>query len=391
MLIACIIFYTTQSMSAAERNIQTVSLITCGPGPEIYELEGHTAIRLVFDDGTDLSVNWGTFDFNSPNFLYRFVKGETDYRMAVYPFAYFYDQYRHEGRRVTERVLNLTQPEKERLVELIDSTLTIGTPVYRYNYVLDNCATRPIKYIEMATGLYFEPGPETGVDKNSETFRSDMTFYHTNYPWYQFGIDLALGAGIDRHITHTEHMFAPIALEKMLDNATLQNGSSAPRQLAAATNMILPQAHGAPYGPTAFWLHPLFICWLFFALTLGICMYDIVTRKLTRWFHTFYFSIATLAGLLLTFLIFVSVHESTSPNWLYLWLNPLCLIGAVLIWLKKFKNIVYWWQIANFVALLALCAIAVARVQVLNPAFYPLIFADASLSTTWIILYKWQR
>ena len=52
-------------------------------------------------------------------------------------------------------------------------------------------------------------------------------------------------------------------------------------------------------------------------------------------FDTIYFNIAGLAGLLLTFLIFVSVHYATSPNWLYLWLNPLCFIGGTLYLDKK--------------------------------------------------------
>ena len=54
-----------------------VSLITCSPGKEIYELEGHTALRIKTPD-YDMAVNYGIFDFNSPNFIYRFVKGETD-------------------------------------------------------------------------------------------------------------------------------------------------------------------------------------------------------------------------------------------------------------------------------------------------------------------------
>ena len=66
----------------------TVSLITCYPGEEIYELCGHSAIR-VRGEGIDSVWNYGIFDFNQPNFVYRFVKGETDYKGASYPFRYF--------------------------------------------------------------------------------------------------------------------------------------------------------------------------------------------------------------------------------------------------------------------------------------------------------------
>lgn len=52
-----------------------ISLLTVGPGEEMYQLEGHTALRIQTDEGEDIVVNWGMFDFNAPNFAYRFVKG----------------------------------------------------------------------------------------------------------------------------------------------------------------------------------------------------------------------------------------------------------------------------------------------------------------------------
>lgn len=45
-------------------------------------------MRVVLPDGRDLAVNYGIFDFDSPNFIYRFVKGETDYMVAAIPSAY---------------------------------------------------------------------------------------------------------------------------------------------------------------------------------------------------------------------------------------------------------------------------------------------------------------
>ena len=42
-----------------------ISLITCGPGQEVYSLYGHTAIR--FHDkarGQDIAINYGMFSFH---------------------------------------------------------------------------------------------------------------------------------------------------------------------------------------------------------------------------------------------------------------------------------------------------------------------------------------
>ena len=60
------------------------SLLTCAPGNEIYALFGHTAIRYQnFSRGVDLVFNYGMFSFNTPHFVYRFVKGETDYQLGI--------------------------------------------------------------------------------------------------------------------------------------------------------------------------------------------------------------------------------------------------------------------------------------------------------------------
>lgn len=82
-------------------------LLTCAPGADIYSLEGHSGLRLRYGT-TDVVANWGMFDFNAPHFVYRFVKGETDYSIGVCPTEYFLLSYAHQQRRVTQQTLNLT-------------------------------------------------------------------------------------------------------------------------------------------------------------------------------------------------------------------------------------------------------------------------------------------
>ena len=63
-----------------------ISLLTVSPSEdEVYTVYGHTALR-VRDASKkfDTVFNYGIFDFSKPNFIYRFAKGETDYRLAIY-------------------------------------------------------------------------------------------------------------------------------------------------------------------------------------------------------------------------------------------------------------------------------------------------------------------
>lgn len=46
----------------------TVSLITCAPGRDVYELCGHSALR-IRGEGMDSVWNYGLFDFSAPPIL----------------------------------------------------------------------------------------------------------------------------------------------------------------------------------------------------------------------------------------------------------------------------------------------------------------------------------
>lgn len=362
-----------------------ISILTCGPGSEIYELEGHSGIRIA-NDSVDMTVNWGLFNFDAPNFVYRFVKGETDYSVGAEPTDYFLYRYMMDGRRVTEQVLDLTPEESRKVVELVNRNLLPENRVYRYNYIYDNCATRVYRIIEQATGdtIAFSPAPAFVAPDGAPTIRKSMRSYHADYPWYQFGIDLALGSGLDTPASNRDQGFAPTSLETMLSGATLGG-----RRLVVRTNTLVEATPaGGPLGPTPWYLTPVFWAWVVAALVITVSVSDLHRRRLSRWLDTILYSLFGIDGLVLTFLIFISVHEATSPNWLYLWLNPLCLFVAAGIWIKKLNNAVFCYQIVNFAALTALIILASIGVQDLNRAFYPLIISDMIRSLTYIRLYK---
>lgn len=349
-------------MAGGLNTAATVSLLTALPGTDIYQLEGHSGLRIIDSAGRDLTVNWGVFDFNSPNFVYRFVSGQTDYECRAYPTEFFLQSYRLEGRRVVEQVLNLDSIQEARIIELVANNLRPENRTYRYNYVKDNCATRPLAFIEAAAGsklLSDEPA--------QTTFRAEMTRYHQLYPWYQFGIDLALGRGIDQPISRREATFAPVELMRQL----------AETDIVGATHTYGQQT--SQPGPTPWPLTPI-------AVSLYILAWAIIATfwRGGRVFDTVYFSVAFAGGMILTFLVFISTHEATSPNLLLLWLNPLCLAGAILPRIKKAGNLCRAYFCLNLLALIALTILAPALGREMNPAFWPLIGADILRSVTYL-------
>ena len=87
ILLLFILFYSSvrAQVSATVDECQdsiTVSLITYYPGSQVYELYGHTGIRVVLPDGNGVLFNYGIFDFDAPNFVYRFVAASLPFSIA---------------------------------------------------------------------------------------------------------------------------------------------------------------------------------------------------------------------------------------------------------------------------------------------------------------------
>lgn len=367
-------------------SVPKISVITCYAGDEVYELCGHTALRIQTANG-DFAVNYGLFDFDSPNFVYRFVKGETDYCVGAYPFSHFMREYMYADRRVVEQELALSPGQASRVVELIGINLRPENRVYRYNYVKNNCATRPIEIVERAIGDTISFGELALPDSRHWTFRDEMRYFHRNYPWYQFGIDLALGVGLDYELPLREKMFAPEALEQMLATATVADSTGSPKPLVANT-IVLNEGRvgGSQLPPTPWYLTPMTVCIVLLLLVLVATLRDLRRRRVTKWVDAAVFAIFGLMGSLLTFLIFVSVHEATSPNYLYVWLNPLCFVPAALIWLKKCKLLLKCYHFVNFASLIVLMIAWHHLGQSGNAAFLPLMLCSFFRSASYLYI-----
>lgn len=376
-----ILLFVPAALRAERQDSVIVSLITCWPGSEVYELCGHEAIRVrgVGPEGEPIDSVWnyGTFDFNQPNFIYRFVKGETDYKLSSYPFAWFVPEYEAHGRHVTEQDLNLGRDESLRLLGMLRNEARPENCVYRYNYVKDNCATRILDRIDQAAGA-----PVVYPDSVAYvTFRNAMRRYHRDYPWYQFGIDLALGSGIDYPLTGREEMFIPLEMMRKAEGAHFSDG----RSLVSESRVLNEGMPDATLGPTPFFLTPLAVCWFWFALVLIFCFTMWRFVSVWKWLYSLWFLLLGLTGCLLTFLIFVSVHEATSPNMLYLWLNPLQLVIGIGVWIRAWRPAVVAMAICDIIILSILLILWPWQPQSANPAFFPLIGSTLLLALIYAI------
>ena len=390
IILACLFAATTTTLvpAAVHQAISLspaaqISLLTSSPSDEnSYKLYGHTALR-VSDPEVRLDVvfNYGIFDFTKPNFIYRFAKGETDYMVRAYRFNDYIFEYIERGSEVYEQVLNLLPEEKELLWQALVHNELPENRVYRYNFFFDNCATRPVVMIEnniKGTIIY---APQT----NHPSFR-DAINYCTRYnSWYTFGCDLVLGIPTDRTMTLKETFFLPDYLKEAFDKAEIiHDGVAEPlvikRNILSEKTKELEQKLPFPASPLSCFT-------LLFILTLILTWSEWRRKKYFRLVDCVLFFVAGVAGCIIYFLSFLSVHPSIFPNISLLWLHPFHFIGVFFFSVKKLNKMAYWYHFINFAAISVMSVVWFFVPQHFNIAFIPLI-AVILLRSGWALIRK---
>ena len=324
-----------------------LSLLTCAPGEEIYSYFGHTAIRYEnSSQGIDVVFNYGLFSFNTPNFIFRFSLGETDYQLGATDYERFAAEYAFFGRSVWQQTLNLTDEEKTELIRLLQENYRPENRVYRYNFFYDNCATRPRDKIEesIAGKVVYPAEPQDG----SLTFRDIVHQYCKGHPWARFGIDLCIGSEADQPITQRQMMFAPFYLMDAFDGAQIK-GDSIQRPLITANELVVdatPEPDESDWMPT-----PLQCTLLLFILTTAATIYGIRRRTGLWGIDLFLFGIAGIVGCVLAFLALFSQHPAVSSNFLLLVFHPgqLLFLPYIIYCVRKGKKC--WYLTLNLAVL----------------------------------------
>lgn len=352
-----------------------VSLVTFYPGSDVYELFGHSEIRVTSPAHGDTYFNYGVFDFNAPNFVYRFVTGETDYWCVAIPPAYVIAG--HEQRKLVEQELNITQKQARVLDSLLVNNARYGNNTYRYKYFSDNCATRPRDMVERAiqSQMTYDGGSDSTI--SPLTFRSVMRHFTANYPWEQFGIDIVLGSSCDTLITWRQAMFVPMILRHAASQSTITTAAGVEPLVKREITLVDGDEAGNILPATPFLLTPVSIAILVLIVSVVVTFFDIKRKRQSRWLDFVLLVFAGIAGCLITFLITMSSHEAVSPNYNILWLNPLLLVMAVLIWFKRATTVIKWLSRLYLLAVAAIFVVWLTGLQVPNYAFIPLAVAFA--------------
>jgi hypothetical protein len=282
----------------------TVSLLTCGPGDELYSVYGHTAIR-VHDplNGIDTVYNYGTFDFGAPNFYLRFVKGDLQYFVSVSSYTDFVEQYIYYDRDVFEQVLNLEHEQVQKIADELNTVLLSDKRFYTYKFIGRNCTTMVADVISNSV----QGNISDDVADKGQTYREILYRYQKDLFYENLGINLIFGHKTDRKLNS---LFLPQQLMEGVSKTTI---NSKPLSQPA---VIINKSKSSVQG------FSLFNNYYAFAAILIIIM--LFARK--RVVYTTFLAISGLVGLFFSTVGLYSLHEEILLNYNILLINPLFLL-----------------------------------------------------------------
>jgi hypothetical protein len=326
------IFANVQGSVPALTADSRASLLTCGPGDVLYEAFGHTAI-LIYDPnlGIERVYNYGTFDFNQPNFYLNFTRGNLLYQLAVGRFTNFVRAYSYYDRSVHEQVLNLTLQQRQRLFEMLEENALPANRDYLYDYFFDNCSTRPRDIIEAAVGgIISYDSSHVEMPRRSIRQLVDRCIKR-DMPWGDLGIDICLGSRIDLPATAREYTFLPDELELAFDHASIFTDEGL--QPLVRQKMVHYESEVRVKEKSWFAPQPVFVGILLFLAV--IVTFLRVAGKRTSILEGTVFLLIGLLGWSLLLLWFGTNHTSAANNWNLLWAFPAHLFYGIALFKRE--------------------------------------------------------
>lgn len=288
-----------------------VSILTIGPGSNLNDSFGHSAIRLKdYVMNYDIVFDYGRYDFNSPNFYLKFAQGQLDYQLGMANFDDFFDLYLRQGRSIESQTLNLSQQEKQQIFSFLLTNRLPENRTYRYDFFKDNCANRIPMVLEesLNDSLTYQYPKEFQV----KTFRDLIYECVDKNSWGSFGIDLALGSVIDNPTSLEDQLFLPKYVHTYFENAQRKDG----KKIITKSEILLDQT---AINNGHIFANPMTVLTSFSAVLLILTFVDWRRQKRFKWLDVMLFLITGLIGVVVLLLWFATDHTATAFNYNFLW------------------------------------------------------------------------
>ncbi len=290
-----------------------LSVLTCGAGSDLYALFGHSAIRIRDKDrDIDVVYNYGTFDFNTPGFGVKFLRGQLDYALSRTTMDGFMREYLRDKRWVKEQVLALSDEQEIQLLRALEENLKASNRYYKYDFFFDNCVTRIRDILELNLGS-IQYSPEFDVEL---TFRQLLYTHTDRHPWTKFGMDLILGVRTDAIAGRRGQMFLPDYFYDYLQEATYEDGDliETKRTLIAFPGVVEKEGFWTP--------QHFFMVLLILEIIVFFLFFVSGDEKFMMGLDIAWFGTLSLAFIVMLFMWIGTDHTVCSNNYNLLWTVP---------------------------------------------------------------------
>jgi len=372
-LLLFVLFFVFLQLTAQQKLSPkaTVSVITCGPGDELYTAFGHSAFR-IYDPilSIDKVYNYGTFDFNAPNFYLNFAKGKLTYQLSTSSFNRFIRIYKYENRWVKAQELNLTIVDVQKVYAFLENNAKPQNKYYRYDFFYNNCATKIEDIIQQV--LKNKVTFSYNYINSNKTHRDLIADYTHNFKWAKFGIDLALGSVIDKKATKKEYNFLPDYIFETFKNAVITNENNQISPLVKKTSTVISSKKiKVPYRLFS----PFNVLLLLSLLIVFVTYRNYKSKRRTKFIDfALYFSTGII-GVIVLLLWFATSHTATYKNLNFLWAFAPNLIVSFIVLKNKLPK---WILIYNRILLVLITLtfiVWILKIQIFNLAIIPFLLA----------------
>lgn len=339
LLLAVGVFVFGAAHGQVDADAPEVWLVTYGPGEIYWQRFGHNAIWIRDADlGLDHTFNFGFFDFEQQDFFLRFLQGRMLYFSAAQPASAEFAQYIDENRSIRAQRLALPADQALELAGFLVEQVQPANRDYLYDYYVDNCSTRVRDALDRALGGRLKTAYENTVAPL--TFR-DHTRRSTEMDfWLDLGLELVLGAPVDRPISRWDEFFIPALLAEGVTGLRRGDDEESPALVAEDVVIYSSDQRLPPSRPSVTWPRYLLAA---LAVLAG-------AAALVRWTQMFtgvrlarlWFGLGGLVGSAMVFFWVGTDHSVAADNLNLLLFSPLWLISlagrrmrrpaAMLVW-----------------------------------------------------------
>ncbi|HSD14414.1 MAG TPA: DUF4105 domain-containing protein [Flavobacterium sp.] len=352
---------TTKAQTHYLSEKATISILTCGTGAELYSLYGHTALRI--DDPVnqiDVVYNYGTFDFSTPNFYGKFIKGDLEYFVSTSSFEEFNYNYVYDNRDIFEQKLNLSQAQKQKIYTELSDVLASEKRFYTYKFIDRNCTTM----VRDVINSVLEQPISTNIPDAQKKYRQILYDYQTDKFYENLGINLMFGAKTDKQC---DQLFLPIELLEGIEQTKIDG-----KKLSSETVTVFKsQQNGVQ---KSLWNN----FYTFALILLTVAFFSYKRRTVAIIFLT----VAGLFGLFVSLVGLYSLHQEVLWNYNALVMCPLYI---PLVWFAIQKNTLW----TNRLVFLSFGCIGIYLVYMLNKAH--LVMMLPLVATALVSLWKVRK